>query len=80
MILQFDRTPENVDAESVSGNVNIALPEGTGFKAEMDSVSGSVNSAFSVDRKGDDRYVYGDESCSIDVNTVSGNLSLRMIE
>lgn len=74
--LQFVRAPEKIGAESVSGNVKISLPEDAGFKAEMDSVSGEVKGAFAMVRKGDDLYVYGDERCSIDVNTVSGNLIL----
>ena len=80
MLLRFERAPEKIDAESVSGNVKIVLPEDAGFKAEFDSVSGSMNSAFSMDRTGDDEYTCGDERCEIDVDTVSGGLVLDVIK
>lgn len=74
--LTFDRAPERITAGSVSGDVNIALPEDTGFRAELDSVSGDVRSGFSMERKDKDLYVCGNESCRIDVNTVSGDLNI----
>ena len=59
--------------------VIIFLPEDTGFKAEMDSVSGSVRGYFAMERKGEDEYVYGDGRCEIDVNPVSGDLMLEKL-
>lgn len=50
--------------------VIIFLPEDTGFKAEMNSVSGSVKGSFAMEREGEDEYVYGDGRCEIDVNPV----------
>lgn len=76
LFLAFVRAPEKITAGSVSGDVNIALPEDSGFRAELDSVSGDVKSGLSMERKDKDLYVYGDESCRIDVNTVSGDLSI----
>ena len=76
LALRFGRAPEKIEADGVSGNVKITLPEKSGFKVEFDSVSGGVNSAFSMERKDDDEYVCGDERCMIDVDTVSGNLML----
>lgn len=80
MVLRFERAPEKIETESVSGNVKIVLPEDAGFKVEFDSVSGSMNSAFSMERKSDDAYIYGDKSCEIDVDTVSGSLMLDMMK
>ena len=80
MVLRFERVPEKIESESVSGNVKIVLPEDAGFKVEFDSVSGSMNSAFSMDRKSDDEYVCGDERCEIDVDTVSGSLMLDVMK
>lgn len=74
--LAFDRAPEKITAGSVSGDVSIVLPEDTGFRAELDSVSGDVKSSLSMERKDKDLYVCGDEGCRIDVNTVSGDLSI----
>lgn len=80
MVLRFERTPEKIETESVSGNVKIVLPEDAGFKMEFDSVSGSMNSAFSVERKADDEYICGDERCEIEVDTVSGSLMLDVMK
>lgn len=80
LYLQFVNAPEKIDVESVSGNVSICLPEAAGFKLEMDSVSGDVSSEFSLERKDDDEYAYGDERCDIDVNTVSGNVWLDVMD
>lgn len=74
LCLTFNRAPEKITAGSVSGAVNIVLPEDAGFRAELDSVSGAVKSSFAMERKDKDLYVCGDESCRIDVNTVSGDL------
>lgn len=65
--------PERINAESVSGKVTICLPEGAGFTANADSVSGSVNGSLPMERKGK-RYTSGNGACSIDVETVSGSI------
>ena len=61
--------------ESVSGNVSLVLPEGWGFSAKMESVSGKVNCPFAtkVD-KGE--YNYGDGRIDIDMESVSGSLTI----
>ena len=74
--LLFERAPGKIKADSVSGSLKISLPGDAGFEAEMDSVSGRVNSSFDLERKDDDTYVYGNGRCRIDANTVSGSLTL----
>ena len=74
--LLFERAPGKITADSVSGSLKISLPGDAGFEAEMDSVSGRVNSSFDLERKDDDTYVYGNGRCRIDANTVSGKLTL----
>ena len=68
--------PQSISIESVSGNATICLPEGWGFKAEMESVSGKFDCPFAskVD-KGE--YLYGNGATEIEVETVSGSLSIR---
>lgn len=74
--LQFAEAPDTIDANSVSGNVTLRLPKEEGFTAKVDSLSGRV-SGDGVE-KGEDRYVYGDEECRINVDTVSANVSLQV--
>lgn len=63
---------EKINADSVSGNVEIALPAGNGFKLSYDTISGSTSNDFAM--KGD---TYANGQIEIDVNTTSGSLSIR---
>lgn len=69
-------TPTEVDLDSVSGNLDITLPETCGFVAELDSASGNIRSDFSASVSGG-RYVYGDGSCQIEGNSLSGDIMIR---
>ena len=61
--------------ESTSGNVTAALPTEPGFKADIDTTSGSFDSAIPLtkERSG---YTCGDASASVDIDTTSGNVRL----
>lgn len=72
--LRFAQAPDAIDADAVSGDVTLLLPAGEGFTAEVDSVSGSVAGDLPMTREGKDRYACGSGACSIDVDTVSGDV------
>ena len=78
--ITLKNTPDKIIADSVSGSVRIGMPDGAGFVAEIDSVSGSVTGSFPMIGKNKNQYVCGDESCRISVNTVSGNVRLEEIK
>ena len=61
---------------STSGDVTAALPSKPGFKAEIDTTSGSFDSAIALKRDGD-RYACGDESASLEIDTTSGDIRLE---
>lgn len=70
---------DNVDinSESVSGEINISLIESiSGFTAEYESVSGSFECDFAGKNR-DDKFIYGNGMAEIDVETVSGNISVE---
>ncbi len=73
------RVPEKINLDSVSGNIRICLPEGTGFDAKIDSVSGDIATDFRIAQMSKDRIVCGDGKLSIDVDSVSGDLEIRKI-
>jgi|GEM_PF-4870946 len=63
--------PARIDANSVSGSVEIQLPENDGFTIKTDTVSGSVSNGFAMV---DDTYKNGGSTISVD--TVSGSISI----
>lgn len=74
-ILLSDAVPEEISVNSVSANVELTLPEQTGYTLEFHSLSGQLDSAFEAAKNGDE-YVCGDGACEIEIETVSGNASL----
>lgn len=80
VILQFAGQPDKIEADSVSGNVTIRLPEKVGFTAEVSSVSGRVGGNMETRRRGDDTYVHGSGAVDVEVDTVSGNVFFEVNE
>ena len=75
LTLTMQRAAE-VDAETTSGGVTIHLPPSSyGFALDFDSVSGKPEIAFNANG-GDGHWTYGDKASTLNIDTVSGNLSL----
>lgn len=72
----FTNTPKQIELETVSGNLTLALPETTGFTASIDSLSGGITTDFAT-TVSKNRHTYGDGSCKIEVETVSGDITIR---
>lgn len=72
----FTATPDSIDVDGVSGNIDITLPADAGFTVELDTLNGGFNSDFSTTSSGD-RYICGDGHCSIEVDGVSGDINIR---
>ena len=69
---EFAATPSKIDAESVSGDIKITLPEDvSGYSVSRESVSGSFSA-----KDFDNSERYGDGSVVIIISSVSGNLTL----
>ena len=67
----------SIHAETVSGNITISVGGSSGFTAKVDTVSGQFSSgSLPVSIQGGN-YVYGDGSLNIDLETVSGNITLK---
>ena len=77
--LRFYDMPRQVNAESVSGNVKLALPENKGFTVKFDSVSGRLRCSF-ADLSSRGKTVYGDGSSQITLQTVSGSAVIDLDE
>ena len=63
--LAFSETPKSVDADSMSGDVTLILPKGTGLKLDFDTASGKLH--------GD----YESGPTLVSVDTASGDLTIK---
>lgn len=70
-----DDSLREVEVGSVSGDVYLYLRD-AGFSLAFETTSGSLYSTPSLTSYKDGHYVYGDPSCEIEVETVSGDLSI----
>lgn len=77
---QFRNTPHRIDMDGMSGNLDISLPEDCGFTVSMDGMSSSFRSDFQGTEKRDDVHVYGDGRCSIQVDGMSCDVTIRMTD
>lgn len=74
--LKMANTPQEITMEGVSGNLDLTLPEDSGFTVEMNSASGQLHSDFDA-AGGHGNYRYGNGSCKIEVDGLSGNVTIR---
>ncbi len=77
--LTLQNTPDAIDLDGVSGNLNLALPEDTGFTVSMETLSGQLNSSFLTTSSGS-QHTYGDGRCRIEVSGVSGDVNIKTAE
>ena len=68
--------PQSISLEAGSGNLNLFLPTNCGFTAQVNVLSGDFVSDFPTDQIGG-RHIYGDGSCRIEVNALSGDISIH---
>ena len=68
-----------VEVSTVSGEVDVELPAGTGFTLDYSTVSGELEYDFPLTKSKDGKYVCGDGACRIEVGTTSGSLSVERL-
>lgn len=69
---------DDLRVNSTSGGVTAALPTAPGFHADIDTTSGSFDSAIALSREGS-RYTCGDGSASVEIGTTSGDVRLEEV-
>lgn len=67
--------PEQVNLSTVSGNIELSIPENDGFTARYDTVSGRFNCDFAA-KSSKDMAVYKNGGADIHLETVSGGIDL----
>lgn len=76
MSLKSQNCPKEVRTDTVSGSVELYIPDNEGFSYSKDSVSGSVKCEFDVSSE-DDRGEYKNGSADFSFESVSGDVSIR---
>jgi len=78
--LEIACIPDRITANSTSGDVIIRLPEDAGFTAKLSSVSGDMRGNMPMQSQGGKRYTAGNGRCTINADTVSGDLQLDSLK
>ena len=77
--LMLRNAPAAVEVSTVSGEVDVEVPAGTGFTLDYSTVSGELEYDFPLTKSKDGKYVCGDGACRIEVGTTSGSLSVERL-
>lgn len=72
----LDNTPSRLDLDTMSGDLDITLPEDTGFTVSMDGMSSDFSSDFETSMQ-NGHHVHGNGSCRINVDAMSSDVVIR---
>ena len=76
ILLELDNVPRSIDLDTASGDLEVILPADAGFTVTLDAMSSEFQSDFdTVSRNGS--YVAGNGRCRIDVDAMSGDVTVR---
>lgn len=73
--IEVFNVPRSIKMDGMSGDLTLVLPPDAGFICNMDTMSGSFDSDFTF-KAHDGTYVCGDGECKINVNGMSGAVSI----
>ncbi len=76
ILLELNNTPKRLDLDTASGDLCVVLPEDAGFTVKLDTMSGDFESDFDTTLR-NDSYVVGNGRCRIDVDAMSGDVTIR---
>lgn len=71
----LENVSDKVKMDSMSGGLTLTLPEDAGFTVSLDAMSSDFSSDFPTVKK-NKSYVCGDGHCKIDVDAMSGDVSI----
>ena len=74
--IQSEQCPRKIDANGVSADVTIKIPDNEGFICELDSLSGDLDTDFDARIK-DKTVIYGNGAAEFDINTTSGDVFIQ---
>lgn len=73
--VEVSNIPKSVKMDGVSGDLELILPPDAGFTCYTDGMISNFSSDFELANTGG-TYVHGDGACRIDVDALSGNVSI----
>lgn len=76
VIAVLDNVPSRVEMDSMSGDLDLTLPDNAGFTLRMDAMNSDFLSDFPFTTN-NGNYVCGDGSCRINVDAMSGDVYIR---
>lgn len=68
--------PQRISVDTLSGNLDITLPDGAGFTLKMDALSKDFVSDFETTQK-NGSFITGNGRCQINVDAMSGDVRIR---
>ena len=74
--LDLENCPKEIKAETVSGSINIFIPENEGFTAEYDTVSGKFKCDFEVTMSKKEA-IHKNGKADFELETVSGGININ---
>jgi len=77
---EFQNTPSWIDMDGMSGNLDIALPEDTGYTISVEGMSSTLRSDFQGTEIHNGSHVYGDGRCRIQVDGMSCDVTIRKLD
>lgn len=72
----LSNTPNRLDMDTMSGDLDITLPEDAGFALSLEAATKDFQTDFETTMK-NGNYVCGDGSCRININALSGDVTIR---
>jgi len=72
----LDNVPSRIDMDSMSGDLDLTLPDYAGFTLSMDAMSSDFVSDFETSAR-NNSYICGDGSCRISMDAMSGDVYIR---
>ena len=73
---ELDNVPSRISMDSMSGSLNLTLPEDAGFTLSMDTMSGKFSSDFATTSR-NGNHICGDGGCLVKMNAMSGDVSIH---
>ena len=77
--LRLGAMPSETIMDASSGDITLWIPKDAGFTAEVDTASGSFDSEVAFTKKGD-TYVFGSGDSKLDIDTSSGDVTIKVAE
>ncbi len=77
--LRLGAMPSETIMDASSGDITLWIPKDAGFTAEVDTASGSFDSEVAFTKKGD-TYVFGSGDSKLDIDTSSGDVTIKAAE